>query len=128
MTKGAFVNVTDKIGSFTVHSVSTNVAEYPVGTTIYMSNDSYSNVVPGTIQDLYYINVQGGIYFLHQTKVSHIAVSGDSGSPIIIPLGAVDGVVCCKLLGIESGGTSTYDVFSKYYYINSQLGVSAITN
>jgi hypothetical protein len=131
LAKGTNANVTDKIGPFTVHSVSTYATEYPVGTSVYMYNSS-KNVVSGTIQSLYKISGGGNVYLYNQTLTSYNSEEGDSGSPVIIIQGVINGVICCKILGIQSRrgivNGEVYSIFSKYNYINSELGAIAITS
>ena len=63
----------------------------------------------------------------NQTMADYKSGSGDSGCPVYTIGSMYNGRMTCKLLGIHSGSGNNGKIFSKYYLIEQELDITAIT-
>lgn len=130
LTKGSNASTTHMISAFSCHYLATSETDLPVGAQIWkygISTQQTSGYILSNYCTEYFDEKQ--MYFINQTSADYSSSSGDSGGPVYMIMDVVHGSVTCKLLGIHRGRNSNGDaVFSKYYNIVNELGVTAITN
>lgn len=86
----------------------------------------YSNKT-GTITDASYTAYSGQTIEIEDTiKVNFSTVVGDSGGPIMYPLGVVGGGSDYQLIGISTGTGTTYSMHSKLANIEDALNLLSI--
>lgn len=132
--KSSNVNTTNKIGVFKCHYRATGLSDFPVGAQISKLGAT-TGATSGTILSNHYTSYANDRYFLVQVKASYRAAVGDSGGPVYIVQGVVNGEVTCKLLGTHRGTSSVafgeegyYAIFSKLNCIEAELDVQVVMN
>lgn len=133
LEKTSDADTTYDIGGYACRTLAESVSDYPVGMVIYKygistgttSGKILSNYCTTTI-DMNDDDVVD-MTLTNQTKADYESADGDSGCPVYTIGSMYNGRMTCKLLGIHSGSVSTGKVFSKYYLIEQELGITAIT-
>lgn len=101
-------NMSNKLsGSYTI-SGSTNVGI--VGTTYEFHGMSTGKVITGTVDNTSFSFTMSGVSFSNMVRMKMSIKLGDSGGPLVQ---AVSGSSSRKMVGILSGGDSTYSNFTK---------------
>lgn len=131
VTKSRNASTTPKIGTYKCHYLGTDISDFPVGALVHKYGEK-TGLTSGYILSNYYTSHNSdedsnGYYFLNQTTASYTSDGGDSGGPVFIVKDVVNGNITCKLLGIHRGRVGENAIFSKYYNIVQELGITAIT-
>lgn len=120
------------IGAYSCRYLAENISDMPIGTMVY-AYGAQSGLTTGKVKSnlaLVSYDLNGDhtidVQLQLQTLADYTVVAGDSGGPVFTVHDVYNGKITCKLLGITSGRHENGSaIFSKYYYIVSQLNINA---
>ena len=131
LTKTSNATTSNNLMLLKIHSYETNNSEFPENSLIFMKGAA-SGVVSGTIDNLSVqsidLNMNPAYTLYDQVRATYTSTQGDSGGPVFILTGNLNGYTTCKLLGINRGTDGNgYGIFSKYHNIANALQLTALT-
>ena len=129
-SSASWLLTTNKIHVYTCNNLATNTNHYPVGTVVCKYGIS-TRQTSGKIEGAHFTGSYDGVNYIDHVYTDYWSEPGDSGGPVFVVGGVVNGKITCQLMGIHSGGSSNPEypsgVFAKYMNIVNELDITAIT-